>query len=52
MPNFTHGRRFGKLVQALGGYPGATVREKAEAFALDCGFSKSDIEKFRRIMIE
>ena len=52
MPNFTHERRFAKLLSAFDKYPGATLGERVEGFVLDCGFPKSAIEKFRGIMIE
>ena len=51
-PNFTHARRFDKLVALFDRYPGETIREKVEAFVGECGFSKSDIEKYRGIMLE
>ena len=31
--------------------PGTSFNEKIEAFALECGFTKSDIEHFREIML-
>ena len=32
--------------------PGTSFNEKIEAFALECGFTQSDIEHFREIMLE
>ena len=32
--------------------PGTSFNEKIEAFALECGFTQSDIERFREIMLE
>ena len=52
MPNFTHERRFRKLLSVFDKYPGATLCERVEGFVLDCGFPKSAIDKFRGIMIE
>lgn len=40
-----------ELISKLDGCPGATLKERVEAYALDCGFSSADIAKFRNIML-
>ena len=41
-----------KMLRTFDRYPGASLGERVEAYALDCGFSKEDIAKFRGIMLE
>ena len=45
-------RAHGVDVMDNGSTPGASLGERVEAYALDCGFSKEDIAKFRGIMLE
>ena len=42
---------FDRILAALGGAPGDTLAQKAEAYALSCGISKADILRFRAIML-
>ena len=41
-----------QLSAALSSFPGETVCERAENYAIQAGFSRADIEKFRKIMLE
>ena len=47
-----HKKTFGKTVQLLKGYPGATLAEKAEAYFLKLGFTKEDISRLRARLLE
>ena len=47
-----HKKTFGKTVQLLKGYPGATLAEKAEAYFLKLGFTKEDIARLRARLLE
>lgn len=51
---FLEGRdvRYPELVKVLDGYAGATLSEKAEAYARDCGIGPAEIDAFRQIMLE
>ena len=50
---FCHKDLFLQLyTDVLDRYPGATTRQKAEAYLRDCGFTGEDIEKLRRILLE
>jgi len=39
-------------IRKLDVYPGATLNERIEAYAMDCGFTREDIAKFRSIMLD
>ena len=41
-----------RQLRAFNKYPGATLNERVEAYAIDCGFTRDDIAKFRSIMLE
>ena len=47
-----HEKRFDRLRRAIDGYPGETVRERAERYVLAAGFTPDDIVRFREIMLE
>ena len=47
-----HKKSFGKTVQLLKEYPGATLAEKAEAYFLKIGFSKEDVSRLRERLLE
>ena len=49
---FGHASRFEKLLSVFAGYPGATVRERVEAYVKELGFTDADLAKFRAIMLE
>ena len=49
---FGHASRFEKLVAVFAKYPGATERERVEAYVKEQGFTDADIAKFRAIMLE
>ena len=48
---FAHADRYDRLVKGFMKYPGATTRERVEAFAKEQGFTDSDIARFRQIML-
>jgi len=50
--DFRHATRFDKLVKGFDAYPGATVRERVEAFVKSCGFTDADIARLRELMLE
>ncbi len=50
--NFGHTTRFDKLRKVFDAYPGASTREKVEAYVKGLGFTDADIEKFLGIMLE
>ena len=50
--SFNHGNLYDKLVAGFEKWPGGTVREKLENYVLSLGFTKTDIEKFRGLMLE
>ncbi len=49
---FNHERLFDKLVKGFQKYPGNTIQEKVENYVLSLGFTKSDIQTLRDIMLE
>ena len=49
---FAHEHRYDVLVAKFANYPGATARERVEAFVKGQGFTDADIETFRSIMLE
>ena len=49
---FGHASRFEKLVAVFAKYPGATERERVEAYVKAQGFTDADLAKFRTIMLE
>lgn len=49
---FTHKNLFNKLYHGFDKYPGRTINDRIEAYVLDIGFTKEDIEKLRSIMLE
>lgn len=50
--SFGHKTRFDRLRKVFDAYPGATTREKAEAYVKELGFTDADIARFRGIMLE
>ena len=50
--NFGHVHRFDHLLRVFNSYPGATMREKCEAYVKEIGFTDADIAKLRSIMLE
>lgn len=40
------------ILKELSGFPGATLREKIEAYACACGVTRAEIERFRKSMLE
>jgi len=50
--SFGHAHRFDHLLRVLNSYPGATMREKCEAYVKELGFTDADIAKLRSIMLE
>ena len=50
--SFGHESRFDKLRAVFDAYPGATTREKVEAYLKELGFGDEDFQKLRRIMLE
>ena len=51
-PLFNHRLRLDKLVDCFRKLPGNDLHEQIENYVLSCGFTRDDIEKFRRIMLE
>ena len=51
-PTLNHAARLDKLVAGFRKLPGKDLNEQIENFVLSCGFTREDIEKFRRIMLE
>lgn len=49
---FTHKNLFNKLYAGFDQFPGKTINDRIEAYVLDLGFTKADIEKLRSIMLE
>ena len=51
--DFSHAKRYDKLVDGFKkNYPADTVRERLEKYVISLGFTREDIAKFRRIMLE
>lgn len=51
--SFNHARLYDSLVHGFEKkYSASTTRERVEAFVLDLGFTREDIEKFRSIILE
>ena len=44
--------RYSDLCKVLAAYPGNTLADKAEAYALDCGIGAEEVAAFRKIMLE
>jgi len=44
--------RIEELYKTLGRYPGKTINDRIEAYVLARGFTKEDIAKFRKLMLE
>lgn len=44
--------RYEKISLNLARYPGGSLRERVEAFLIDCGVTADEIERFRTIMLE
>ena len=49
---FSHEKRYDRLVEGFSRYPGATARERAEAFVGELGFTAADVEKLREFFLE
>ena len=49
--DFGH-KRYDGLLKVINAYPGATTREKVEAYVRDCGFTDADIAHLRELMLE
>lgn len=44
--------RYPDLCGVLAAYPGRTLADRAEAYALDCGINAAEVRAFREIMLE
>ena len=51
-PRFNHAERFDRLVAGFDRWPGATIRERAEAYVLAAGLSRDDIAALRDLLLE
>jgi protein-tyrosine phosphatase len=51
-PSFNHAKLFDNLYKGFEKWPGKTINERIEAYVLDLGFTKRDIDRFREIMLE
>ena len=51
-PDFTHERRFNRLVAVVESQPGATLTDKIVSYVKSCGFTDADIARVREIMLE
>ena len=49
---FGHKARYDQLLKVFAKYPGATTRERCEAYVREQGFSDGDIGKLREIILE
>lgn len=49
---FNYAKRYAPCLARFRKEKGSTFTEKAESFVLSCGFTRSDIERFRSIMLE
>ena len=49
---FNHERRFDHLINGFRRHPGKNMREKIEHYILECGFTREDIARFRKLMLE
>ena len=47
-----HGDRYFHLVEGFAKCPGRTLKDRLEAFVIERGFTKEDVAKFRRLMLE
>ena len=48
---FSHAKRYDRLVAGFRKYPGASTRERVEAFAREQGFSDGDLARLRAILL-
>ena len=48
---FSHEKRFDRLVAGFTAYPGSTARERVEAFAREQGFTDTDLAHLRRLLL-
>ena len=51
-PRFNHEERFKKLVASFDKWPGATLRERVEAYVLAAGLTRADIDTLRELLLE
>lgn len=49
---FAHLERYDRLIEGFMKYPGATMRERVEAYVIEQGFSRAEIDKLRRFLLE
>ena len=50
-PDFTHARRFDRLVAVVEAQPGTNLTEKIVSFVKSCGFTDADIARVREIFL-
>lgn len=48
---FAHKERYDRLVEGFMKYPGATMREKVEAFVVEQGFARAEIDALRELLL-
>ena len=48
---FAHKERYDRLVEGFMKYPGATMREKVEAFVVEQGFTREEIDRLRDFLL-
>jgi protein-tyrosine phosphatase len=51
-PDFTHEKRFNKLVAVVDAFPGATLTDRIVSYVKSCGFTDADIAYVREILLE
>ena len=51
-PDFTHEKRFNRLVAVVDAFPGATLTDRIVSYVKSCGFTDADIAYVREILLE
>ena len=49
---FAHPERYDRLIEGFMKYPGATMREKVEAFVIEQGFTREEIDRLRAFLLK
>lgn len=49
---FAHPERYDRLVEGFMKYPGATMREKVQAFVIEQGFTREEIDRLRAFLLK
>ena len=49
---FAHPERYDRLIEGFMKYPGATMREKVEAFVVEQGFTREEIDRLRAFLLK